>query len=57
MNVIAQTAYAYSGETNLLITAGFDEYLSKPINIKLLRSLIDKYLNKGNLSALLKSAI
>lgn len=54
--VIAQTAYAYEGESKML-NAGFDEFLSKPINIKLLRLLIDKYLNAGNLSPVLKSAI
>jgi CheY-like chemotaxis protein len=46
--VIAQTAYAMAEEINRMMNAGFDEYLSKPINIKLLRSLIEKYINKEN---------
>ncbi len=52
--VIAQTAYAMADEINRLINAGFDEYLSKPINIKLLRSMIDKYINMGYESSIPK---
>lgn len=46
--VIAQTAYAMAGEKNEILAAGFDEYLSKPININLLRSTLVKFLNIGN---------
>ena len=42
--VIAQTAYAMAGERERIINAGFDEYLTKPIKIELLRSLLLKYI-------------
>lgn len=42
--VIAQTAYAMTGEREKILGAGFDEYLSKPIQIKELIHLLNKYL-------------
>lgn len=42
--IIAQTAYAMAGEKEMILKAGFDEYLTKPINIELLRSLLIKYM-------------
>jgi CheY-like chemotaxis protein/nitrogen-specific signal transduction histidine kinase len=44
--VIAQTAYAMTGERERILEAGFDEYLSKPIQIKELIHLLNKYLIK-----------
>jgi PAS domain S-box-containing protein len=44
--VIAQTAYAMTGEREKILEAGFDEYLSKPIQIKELIQLLNKYLLK-----------
>ncbi len=43
--VIAQTAYAMESEKNQIFTAGFDDYLPKPIDIGLLRSTLVKFLN------------
>ncbi len=43
--VIAQTAYAMESEKNQIFTAGFDDYLPKPIDIGLLRSTLIKFLN------------
>ena len=44
--VIAQTAYAMTGEREKILAAGFDEYLSKPIQIKELLQLLNKFLLK-----------
>ncbi len=43
--VIAQTSYAMSGEREKCIEAGCDEYLSKPLNLSELLSVIDKYIS------------
>jgi CheY-like chemotaxis protein len=42
--VIAQTAYALSGEKNRSIEAGCDDYISKPVNIQKLLELISKHI-------------
>jgi PAS domain S-box-containing protein len=42
--VIAQTAYDYSSNQNYINSIGFDEYLSKPIEIDILMKLVEKYL-------------
>jgi two-component system cell cycle response regulator DivK len=44
--IIAQTAYALAGEKEKILSAGCDDYLSKPIMGKLLLEKIDNYLNK-----------
>ncbi len=41
--VVALTANSYSGLNEMYSNAGFSEYLSKPINIKELNKLINKY--------------
>lgn len=41
--VIAQTAFALAGDKEKAIEYGFNEYITKPINIKLLTHLIQKY--------------
>lgn len=43
--IIAQTAYAQTGDSEKAIEAGCNEYISKPINKEKLRSLINKYFN------------
>ena len=44
--IIAQTAYAFSGDREKAIEAGCNDYISKPINKTLLYELIKKYVNK-----------
>jgi len=41
--IIAQTAYSLSGDRDLAIEAGCNDYISKPINRKELQNLIKKY--------------
>jgi PAS domain S-box-containing protein len=45
MPVIAQTAYAVSGDREKALEAGCDDYLAKPIQVKQLMGKINKYLN------------
>ena len=42
--IIAQTANALEEERKKCFAAGCDDYLTKPINVKELLSLIEKYL-------------
>ncbi len=42
--IIAQTAYAFSGEKDKILEAGCIEYLTKPINAELLLETIEKYI-------------
>src|SRR5664280_118324 len=44
--IIAQTAYGFSGDKELAIEAGCNDYISKPINMTLLIGLILKHFNK-----------
>jgi hypothetical protein len=44
--IIAQTAFAFSGDREKAIEAGCTDYISKPINTTLLNELIKKYFNK-----------
>jgi len=41
--IIAQTAFAMSGDKERYLKDGFDNYISKPINLNELISLISKY--------------
>ncbi|MEI6457115.1 MAG: response regulator, partial [bacterium] len=43
---IAQTAYAMAGDKEKLLEAGFDDYISKPINQQALYSIMKNQLNK-----------
>jgi len=44
--IIAQTAYALSGDKEKVIAVGCNDYISKPLNKNLLHTLIEKYFNK-----------
>ena len=44
--IIAQTAYAFTGDSEKAIEAGCNDYISKPINMTLLYELIKKHFNK-----------
>ena len=47
--IIAQTAFALSGDRDRSIEAGCDEYISKPINNGVLKALIeDHFLNRDH---------
>jgi hypothetical protein len=41
--IIAQTAYAFAGDSEIAIEAGCNDYISKPINKTLLYELMKKY--------------
>jgi len=41
--IIAQTAYALTGDMELAIKAGCNEYISKPIDKKILIEILHKY--------------
>jgi len=43
--IIAQTAYAFAGDSEIAIEAGCNDYISKPINMTLLFELIKKHCN------------
>jgi len=43
--VIAQTADAFDEDKSKILSAGFDEYLLKPLHLKKLNELVNMYLN------------
>ena len=42
--VVAQTAFAMSGDKERYLREGFDAYISKPINVRELIAIIEKFL-------------
>lgn len=42
--IIAQTAYAVSGDKEKALLAGCDDYISKPISVKLLETIISRFI-------------
>lgn len=45
--IIAMTAFAMKGDRESLLADGFDNYVSKPINIKETPTVIAQYLDRG----------
>jgi len=43
--IIAQTAYALTGDRELTLKAGCNDYISKPIDKRVLNEMIQKYFN------------
>ncbi len=47
--IIAQTAFAYDEEKEMILTKGFDDYLSKPINEKQLTASISRVTDRKDI--------
>ena len=45
--VIAFTAFAVVGDRERLLLEGFDDYISKPVELEELKRVLDKYLKGG----------
>jgi len=45
LKIIAQTAYAAVSDKQKAIDVGFNDYLSKPIKVEMLLSILNKYLS------------
>ena len=43
--IIAVTSFAMKGDKERILSAGFNEYISKPINVNEFRELVKRYLN------------
>ena len=46
--IIAVTSFAMKGDKDRILSAGFSEYISKPIRVKEFRELVNNYLNSSN---------
>ena len=46
--VIAQTAYALTGDREAALKAGCSDYISKPINRNELKKIVSRYFTKRN---------
>ena len=44
LRVIALTAYAMQGDRDRALAAGFDDYLTKPIDLKMLTRKIEQFI-------------
>lgn len=45
--IIALTSFAMSGDREMLLEAGFDDYVAKPVDTRQLPQLLKKYLDIG----------
>jgi len=45
--IIAVTAFAIQGDKEKLLLAGFDDYLSKPVDMSILEATLEKYAAKS----------
>ena len=43
--IIAVTSFAMKGDKERILSAGFDEYVSKPIKVNEFRKIVEKFLN------------
>jgi PAS domain S-box-containing protein len=55
--IVAITAYALSGDRERFLSNGMNEYISKPVQMEELFSLLDKYVKKAKEAAILNSLI
>lgn len=53
--IVAMTGYALAGDKERFLSLGMDEYISKPIQMEELFSLIDRYAKKAKEAAILDS--
>ncbi|MBU0663633.1 MAG: response regulator [Proteobacteria bacterium] len=56
MKIVALTSFAMSGDRELLLAAGFDGYLAKPLDIRQLPGIISKYLGEKQESPSLQAS-
>jgi CheY-like chemotaxis protein len=45
ISIIAQTAYAMAGDKEKALSAGCDDYISKPLDLNKLQKLVKTYLS------------
>lgn len=48
--IIATTAYAMNQDKEICLSAGMDDYLSKPLDIQKFHEIVDKWIKRYNLS-------
>ena len=53
IKVIALTSFAMAGDRGKIMQAGFDDYISKPIDTRQLPEMVKRYLECGDTSPLL----